>query len=207
MIREIEISKRFPFIDRASTCCLLRTPIGYRQDGDLFGNRRGGNGGGKLGVLCSCSVSVQVSPYLRERRCERIEVFSSVSSSPPSPLRFTYPTISNGKEFLSLSGFLSEARFFLQLGRWGRRSRNRRARQWSEGREKGFSLPGGCRAVGQRATTAVCREKVWRRRGGRREGSFVASRDARKEAEGHGGGGLGRAISIVGREHRSRSPI
>lgn len=38
-------------------------------------------------MLCSCSVSVQVSPYLRERRCERIEVFSSVSSSlPPSDL-------------------------------------------------------------------------------------------------------------------------
>lgn len=38
-------------------------------------------------MLCSCSVSVQVSPYLRERRCERIEVFSSISSSlPPSDL-------------------------------------------------------------------------------------------------------------------------
>lgn len=174
MIREIEISKRFPFIDRASTCCLLRTPIGYRQDGDLFGNRRGGNGGGKLGVLCSCSVSVQVSPYLRERRCERIEVFSSISSSPPPPI-YISNDFERKRVSLALWIFIGSSILFA-VGEVGKAIEESASETMERGARKGVfssgwlsrgratsndgSLPGkGLAATRRKKRGIVCREQ------------------------------------------------
>lgn len=128
------------------------------------------------------SPLISIHPFvLIQSESKRIEVFSSIYVSNDFERRRVSP--------LPLLDFYRfEARYPFWVGG------NRRARDNGVSEKRG-SLPGGCRA-------AVCREKVWRR-GRRREGDGLS----RAESEGHGGGGLGRAISIVDREHRSRPPI
>lgn len=151
-----------------------------------------------------------------KRRCERIEVFSSISSSRPIYISNGFRTEESGRERRGsprwiLIGNSAELRFFSALG-WGRRSRGIGERDngvrkgvFSRGwlsRGRPTSNDGGRIVDG----AAVCRGKVRWRRGRRREGSFVASRDAEEEAEDtEGEGSVGRfPLSAVNTAHGRR---
>lgn len=177
-----------------------------------------------MGALFSLRIrpgkSVRVSPYLRSGGV------NGSRSSPrfPLPARFTYPTDFerkrvDGNDEVPLVGFLSETRqssvrFFSALG-WGRRSRGIGERDNGvRGEKRGFLS----RVVVARSTDEQRRRSYCRRRGSlpgkgsaatRQKKRGIVCREQRRGGggRGHGGGGLGRAISIVGREHRSRSPI
>lgn len=137
-------------------------------------------------------------------------------SSPrfPLPARFTYPTDFerkrvDGNDEVPLVGFLSETRqssvrFFWARRGWGRRSRGIGERDNGvRGEKRGFlSRVVVARSTDEQRRRSYCR----RRRGRRREGSFVASRNAEEEAEDtEGEGSVGRfPLSAVNTAHGRR---